>query len=88
MQPLHTFLEDAPTHNHRDISWGSGTSHRIHFFDFNGEFNVWGLTAGILIAVAQIALGRAPEFAENIPGSRPFTDIWFDGSKVAYRDDL
>lgn len=84
LQPLETFLQDSPNHRHEDITWASGIFYRIHFFQF-GNFNVWGLTAGILIAVAAAAFGRKPDFQAEQPGARPFTDIWFDGRQVAYR---
>lgn len=85
LQPLHEFLEDRPTHSSHDITWAAGIDYRLHFFQC-GEFDVWGLTAGILIAVAKLAFDRNPDFEEACPGTRPFTHIWYDGTKVAYRD--
>ncbi|KAK9808415.1 hypothetical protein WJX73_002113 [Symbiochloris irregularis] len=82
--PLENFLQDSPAHRHEDLTWASGIWYRMHFFQF-GKFNVWGLTAGILIAVATAAFGRPPAFEAEQPGARPFTDICFDGRRVAYR---
>lgn len=38
-----------------------GLVYRVHSFDYQGHV-VWGLTAAILIQVAQLALGRPPDF--------------------------
>jgi hypothetical protein len=36
--------------------------YRVHSFEYQG-FIIWGLTASILINVAQLALGRSADFA-------------------------
>ena len=88
-QPLRRFLE-ARGHSHQDVVWqtgqGPGIPYRLHFFKSQDERDpiCWGLTAGILIQAAQLALDREPEFAVDAPSSRPYTDIMFDGSIVRY----
>ena len=89
--PLHSFLEKNAAYSSRDTEKASDHDipYRLHYFQVEtpvGSFLVWGLTAGILIEVAKVSLGRGPEFEENIPGSRPYTDIVYDGSKITFRD--
>lgn len=83
-QPLDTFLQDLPSHSHQDWSWSNQIRHRIHFFEFE-SYTVWGLTANILIHVAQIALQRSAAFDITAAGMRPFSDVWHDGQQVLYR---
>ena len=85
VQPLHFFLEQSAAHSHRDVGWDNGIEYRLHFFQY-GEFIIWGLTAGIMILVAQHALGRQAEFEVDRPGFWAFADIWHDGSSVSYRN--
>lgn len=42
--------------------------YRIHSFDYAGHI-VWGLTAAIMIQVAELALGRAAAFEVEHPSS-------------------
>ncbi len=90
-QPLRRFLE-ARGHSHEDVVWqtsqGRGIPYRLHFFQSQDERDpvCWGLTAGILIQAAQLALDREPEFTADAPGSRPYTDIIHDGNVVRYVD--
>lgn len=42
--------------------------------------------AGILIEVAKLAFGREPQFEEQPPGCRAYSDIWHNGEHVLYRD--
>jgi len=63
---------------------------RLHFFKWQQDgrsFNIWGLTAGILIAVARRIFDRSAEFAETTPGQPDYTDIWYDGSAVVVRTE-
>jgi hypothetical protein len=77
--PLYYFLEDNPRHSHRDATQGDFT-YRIHHFS-HYIYDIWGLTAGILIKVAEIAYGRSAEF--DVLGSTvPYTALYFDGSNV------
>lgn len=46
---------------------------------------MWGLTAAILIEVAQVAFGREAAFAVHTPGHPPYTLIGFDGQRLTYR---
>ena len=88
-QPLRRFLE-ARNHSHKDIVWdsgmGPGVSYRLHYFKSQEPRDpvCWGLTAGILINAAALALDREPEFDVFPPGGRPYTDIVHDGSVVRY----
>jgi hypothetical protein len=45
-----------------------GLVFRVHSFDYKGQV-VWGLTAAILIQVAQLALGRPPDFEVEHPSN-------------------
>jgi hypothetical protein len=58
--PLHYFLERHPRHSFHEAMYGAFTC-RIHHFAHE-RFEVWGLTAAILIQVAEAAFGRKAEF--------------------------
>lgn len=45
-----------------------GRVYRVHSFDYQGHV-VWGLTAAILIQVAELALGRPPDFEVDHPSN-------------------
>lgn len=55
-------------HSFRDLSW-DGVQYRIHAFAYQG-YNVWGLTATILIGAAKAAYGCNPTYEENCQGGR------------------
>ena len=78
------FLEDSTSHYHRDVPWQS-TRFRIHFFEYE-RFVVWGLTARLLIQVAEKAFNRLPAFEDIESGGRPYGDIVYDGTVVRYKD--
>ncbi|KAI8475372.1 MAG: mitochondrial nudix hydrolase 15 [Monoraphidium minutum] len=64
--PLAAFLE-ADHHLHWDVGGarGGGLRYRIHSFDHidgREHYVIWGLTASMLIRVAELAFGRAPAF--------------------------
>jgi hypothetical protein len=40
----------------------------VHSFDYQGHV-VWGLTAAMLIQVAELALGRPPDFEVDHPSN-------------------
>lgn len=82
--PLAAFLEDVPSHTFKDTEW-AGVTFRIHFFEYN-SFLVWGLTAAILIDIAQKAFARPPGFLELSPGSRPYHQLFFNGERLLWRD--
>ena len=88
-QPLRRFLE-VRGHSHEDVVWHTGAGpaipYRLHFFQSQDQRDpvCWGLTAGILIQAARLALDREPDFGVDAPGSRPYTDIMHDGSVVRY----
>lgn len=49
--PLDVFLRESPSHSYKDVMWrNAGLPYRIHFFESHG-FNIWGLTAAIMIQV-------------------------------------
>jgi hypothetical protein len=61
---------------------------RLHFFRWQHggrTFNVWGLTAGILISIAQQLYGRQADFDVKAPGQPDYTALWSDGSEVLVR---
>eukprot|EP00775_Hariotina_reticulata_P006022 gene6020-6260_t len=67
--PLNRFL-DAHQHMHWDMRGKSSRLYyRIHSFDYEG-FIIWGLTAAIMIRVAQLALGRPADFEVDHPSAR------------------
>ncbi|DBB13087.1 TPA: hypothetical protein ACH3X3_005816 [Trebouxia sp. C0006] len=81
--PLAAFLEDVPSHTSKDAEW-QGIQYRLHYFEYN-NFLVWGLTAAILIQVAQDAFGRSTDFLELTPGSRPYHQLFFNGERLLWR---
>ncbi|GFR49472.1 hypothetical protein Agub_g11533 [Astrephomene gubernaculifera] len=73
----------SAVHTFRDVNWNEHM-YRIHSFEYGG-FNVWGLTATICIAAAQLALGRTPGFQELCPNGKPYSAFFWDGSEVRIR---
>ncbi|WIA11436.1 hypothetical protein OEZ85_011553 [Tetradesmus obliquus] len=67
--PLSAFL-DAHQHIHWDVRSKSTTQrfYRVHSFDYQG-YVVWGLTAVIMICLAELALGRPPDFEVEHPSN-------------------
>ena len=55
--PLDSFLR-AENHKHKDILMGTV---RMHYFE-HADVKVFGLTANVMIRIAQLALGREPAF--------------------------
>lgn len=54
--------------------------YRIHHFEHEG-YDIWGLTGGMLINVAEIAFGRSAEF--DVTGkATDYAQLYFDGSQV------
>jgi hypothetical protein len=61
---------------------------RLHYWRYKHlgqEYLIWGLTAGILIVVAERAFGCKAAFDVSPPGARPYTDLFFDGTQLRYR---
>lgn len=86
--PLHMFVDGCPGYYSRDVEWEKGIPYRLHFFPHvhrGRDYLIWGLTAGILIAVAERAFGRSAAFPVTPPGARPYTDLLWDGHKLRYR---
>ena len=82
--PLAAFLEDVPSHTYKDAEW-QGIKYRLHYFEYN-DFLVWGLTAAMLIQVAQHAFARPTDFLELTPGSRPYHQLFFNGERLLWQD--
>lgn len=82
--PLAAFLEDVPSHTYKDADW-QGIKYRLHYFQYN-NFIVWGLTAAMLIQVAQHAFARPTDFLELTPGSRPYHQLFFNGERLLWQD--
>jgi hypothetical protein len=74
-----------PRCRHRDVTW-QDYCYRLHFFEHQG-YNVWGLTAAIMITAARLALGRAPAFEEHGPRCLPYTKLYYDGSRLCLREE-
>lgn len=90
--PLRTFLQ-RKAHSSRDAALPSGGGsaqpdirYRLHYFELEDLPTCWGLTAGILIEAAKLALGREPDFSEQPPGSRHYSEIWHNGAHIVYRE--
>ena len=71
--PLALVLDDNPRHTWKDVQWElpgslSPAWYRIHFFDIQGQ-NVWGLTAAMLIELAEQGYQHRAAFEVNIPGA-------------------
>jgi hypothetical protein len=77
--PLHFFLEHNDRHSFRDAVMGPFT-YRIHYFEYDG-FEVWGLTASILIRVAEAAFGRPAAF-DVIGDGVDYSRLRYDGTAV------
>ncbi|KAL4434263.1 hypothetical protein ABPG75_000704 [Micractinium tetrahymenae] len=74
--PLRRFLEAGPGYSSRDVEWQPGLPYRLHYFDYahrGRSFCIWGLTAGMLIVVAEKAFRRRPAFQPNPPNALPYT---------------
>ncbi|EFN57864.1 hypothetical protein CHLNCDRAFT_17375, partial [Chlorella variabilis] len=68
--PLRRFLEAGPGYSSKDVEWQPGVPYRLHYFDYvhrGTSYCIWGLTAGMLIVIAEIAFGRTPDFQPNPP---------------------
>ena len=64
--PLRCFLQ-AEHHQHKDILQGTVRMHAFEAHPAGEPVKVFGLTANVLIRVAQLALGKAPEFQMFVP---------------------
>ena len=76
--PLASFL-NLEGYSHRDWEFVPGRHIRVHYFRREGR-TVWGLTAAMLIRVAEIAFGREAPFATQppIPGGTDIQSIRTD----------
>lgn len=51
---------------------------RLHYFDYTDgtrQYNIWGLTASILIRIASIVFDREPAFTEFHPAITSYREI-------------
>eukprot|EP00271_Cylindrocystis_brebissonii_P018575 TRINITY_DN5348_c0_g1_i1.p1 TRINITY_DN5348_c0_g1~~TRINITY_DN5348_c0_g1_i1.p1 ORF type:complete len:402 (-),score=54.69 TRINITY_DN5348_c0_g1_i1:312-1517(-) len=77
--PLAMFLKEQSSHRITDTSW-MDLPYRIHHFDYDsedgqGRFNVWGLTAAMLIRTASVVFRRKPEFGEFHPDAPSYEEV-------------
>ena len=81
------FLRAGPGYRHRDVDW-EGFPYRLHYWDYQyrgQQFLIWGLTAGMLVVVAEKALGRSAEFQVHPPGAAPYTALAFERGRLIFR---
>jgi hypothetical protein len=81
--PLHFFLERHTRHSFHEAMYGAFTC-RIHHFAHE-RWEVWGLTASILIQVAEAAFGRKAEFDVFGPHTNYAQLYSEDGHEVCLR---
>lgn len=80
--PLYSFLEEHERHTYADAEMG-GHMYRIHHFQ-QDVYDVWGLTAGILIYTAEIAFDEKAAF-DVLGNGMDYTKLEFDGRTVRLR---
>jgi len=71
--PLEGFLSPGGGYSYKDWEFMPGRHIRVHYFQ-RGPHLVWGLTAVVLIRVAEVAYGRPPAF-DMVPPGPGATDI-------------
>lgn len=49
------------------------------------RYMIWGLTAGMLILVAEKAFGMSPHFEVHPPGAPPYTSLAVDQGRLVFR---
>ena len=58
--------------------------YRIHHFKHK-DYDIWGLTGGMLIKVAEMAFARSAEF--DVHGKAiDYSQLYFDGNQVCVRE--
>eukprot|EP00887_Chlorella_sp_A99_P000651 scaffold5.g651.t1 len=86
--PLRMFLEAGPGYRSHDVEWAPGIPYRVHYWDYSSggkQFLIWGLTAGMLVVVAEKAFGRPPAFAASPLGAPEYTSLAYDGTALVFR---
>lgn len=89
--PLSRFLtSQGGGYSWRDVEWEPGIKYRLHFFDIKYSndgvvYKVWGLTAGVLIHIAEMAYNRRADFLVNPPHCPSYTLLTYQGGKLGFR---
>ncbi|SGY99254.1 BQ5605_C034g11276 [Microbotryum silenes-dioicae] len=78
--PKDVVTGQKPYHTYADYEWFDSVPSRFHSFETNHK-PVTGLTAGILIQVAEIAYGRKPAFGKAAPGEKSREELFQAASK-------
>lgn len=85
--PLGMFLTAGPGYSFKDVRW-EGFPYRLHYWelDYRGKsYLIWGLTAGMLVVVAEKALNRKAQFEVSPPGALPYTALAYENGKLVFR---
>jgi len=91
--PLSCFLTSkGGGYSCRDVEWEPGIKYRLHFFDIKYRndgvvYKVWGLTAGVLIQIAEMAYNRRADFLVNPPNCPSYTLLTYEDGKLGFRPD-
>jgi peroxisomal coenzyme A diphosphatase NUDT7 len=81
--PLRHFLEDHPRHSAERVQFrGVPAATLIHYFATSCGRSVWGLTASIAVAVAEVALGRPAAF-DDAGGYWDQAHLRYNGKRVS-----
>lgn len=87
--PLAMFLSAGEGYYSKDLLWDRHINYRIHFWDYkfdeNKHYTIWGLTAGMLILVAEKAFQVVPQFEVHPPGAPPYTALAFEQGRLVFR---
>ncbi|SCV70036.1 BQ2448_1430 [Microbotryum intermedium] len=73
--PREVITGEKPYHTYADYEWFDKVPSRFHSFETNHK-PVTGLTAGILIHVAEIAYERRPAFGKEAPGEKSREELF------------
>jgi len=85
--PLAMFLDPGSGYSCRDVEW-EGLKYRLHYWDYNyrgRSYTIWGLTAGILVVIAEKAFNRSAGFQLHPPGSQPYTALAYENGRLVFR---
>ena len=85
--PLAMFLETGHGYYNRDVEW-EGLPYRLHFWNYKyrgSSYKIWGLTAGMLVVIAEKAFQRKAAFALHPPGAQPYTALAYESGRLVFR---